>query len=53
MSTTHDWLYFNIHNLVGMRVQADHPSERSVRLVYGPFGTTAFLDKIDPTLPVK
>ena len=52
MSTTHDWLYFNIHNLVGMRVQAGHPSERSVRLVYGPFETD-FLDKIDLTLAVK
>ena len=52
MSKENNWLYFNIHNLVGMRVQADHPSERLVRLVYGPFETD-FLDKIDLTLPVK
>ena len=49
MSTTHDWLYFNIHNLVGMRVQAGHPSERSVRLVFGPFETET-LSHVDLTL---
>ncbi len=43
------WLYFNIHDLVRMRVEAGHPSERSVRLVFGHFETN-FLDKVDLTL---
>ena len=43
------WLYFNIHDLVRMRVEAGHASERSVRLVFGHFETD-FLDKVDLTL---
>jgi hypothetical protein len=43
------WLYFNIHDLVGIRVAAGHASERSVRLVFGPFETES-LDRIDLTL---
>ncbi|MHC4083931.1 MAG: hypothetical protein ACYSWZ_00620 [Planctomycetota bacterium] len=43
------WLYFNIHNLIGLRVERGHASERSVRLVFGPFETEA-LDHVDLTL---
>jgi hypothetical protein len=49
MQTKGKWLYFNIHNLVRMRVEAGHASERSVRLAFGPFETGP-LDQIDLTL---
>ncbi len=46
------WLYFNIHNLVRMRVEAGHISERSIRLVFGHFEVDS-LDKVDITLQYK
>jgi hypothetical protein len=44
-----EWLFFNIHNLVGMRVQSGHASQRSIRLAFGPFETES-LERIDLTL---
>jgi len=49
MTDEKDWLYFNIHDLVSMRVQAGHASERSVRLVFDPFEVEA-LERVDLTL---
>jgi len=49
MSKNNEWLYFNIHNLVRIRVEKGHSSERSVRLVFGPFETES-LDQVDLTL---
>jgi hypothetical protein len=49
MSQGNDWLYFDVHGLVHMRVEAGHVSERSVRLVFGPFETD-YLNNIDLTL---
>lgn len=43
------WVYFNIHDLIGMRVETGHASERSVHLVFAPFETET-LDQIDLTL---
>jgi len=43
------WLYFNMHNLVGIRVQAGHASQPSVHLTFGPFESET-LEHIDLTL---
>jgi len=49
MEHDNNWLFFNIHDLVRLRVQAGHASERSVRLVFGPFEVGS-LDHVDITL---
>lgn len=49
MAQNNAWLYFNVHGLVRVRVERGHASERSVRLVFGPFETES-LDHIDLTL---
>lgn len=43
------WLYFNMHDLVRMRVEARHPSEHSIRLVFDPFRVDS-LEDADLTL---
>jgi len=47
-----NWLYFDVHGLVRIRVEAGHPSERSVRLVFGPFQTDG-QDSADLTLQYR
>jgi hypothetical protein len=49
MSEKDKWLYFNIHDLVRIRVEAGHASERSIRLVFGLFETEP-LEECDLTL---
>lgn len=49
MAKNGNWLYFNIHDLVRLRVMEGHHSERSIRLVFDPFETDN-LDRIDLTL---
>ena len=33
------WTYYNIHNLIRMRLQEGHISEKSFELFFGPFRT--------------
>jgi len=46
MTESIKWLYFNIHDLVRVRVEDGHPSEYAVRFVFEPFQTD-FLEHID------
>jgi hypothetical protein len=39
METEKHWLYYNIHDLVRIRLQKGHMSERSFELFFGPFRT--------------
>jgi len=46
---TPDWFYFDIHNLVRMRITASHPSAYSIVKSFGPF-QVAELERWDLTL---
>lgn len=46
MTTEPKWLYFNIHDLVKIRVEAGHISERSVRLAFEP-SKVQYLDDVE------
>lgn len=49
MSKKDKWLYFNIHDVVGLRLEVGHCGEHSCRLVFDSFQVES-LDHIDLTL---
>jgi O-antigen/teichoic acid export membrane protein len=52
METEKQWLYYNIHDLIRIRLQKDHMSRRSFDLFFGPFKTD-FLNEEEIDLSVQ
>ncbi|MCX5633547.1 MAG: hypothetical protein NTW93_07745 [Phycisphaerae bacterium] len=52
METEKHWLYYNIHDLVRMRLEKGHMSERSFELFFSPFRTN-FLKEEEIDLSVQ
>jgi len=44
-----EWTYYNLHNVLRVRVEKGHPSEYAARFVFGPFQTDP-LDEVDLSL---
>ncbi|MBN1788511.1 MAG: hypothetical protein JW806_08995 [Sedimentisphaerales bacterium] len=52
METGKKWLYYNIHDLIGIRLQNDHPSKKSFNLFFGSF-ETRFLSEDEISLSIQ
>ena len=44
-----EWTYYNLHNVIRIRVEKGHPSEYAAGFVFGPFKTDS-LDSVDLSL---